>query len=112
HFDLFGLRQVWMYFKKQPYVALEFTKPWPYRIVRHPLYVGWLTLSWASPDMTIAHLAFAVFTTVYILIAIRWEEKDLVDHHGEAYRKYQTEVPMLIPKTALAGELKQSATTS
>ncbi len=97
HFDLFGLRQVWLYFRGEEYSPLNFSSPWPYRVVRHPLYVGWLTAFWATPTMTIAHLVFALATTAYILVAIRLEEKDLVDAHGSAYEKYRQRVPMLIP---------------
>jgi protein-S-isoprenylcysteine O-methyltransferase Ste14 len=97
HFDLFGLRQVWMRFRGRSYTHLRFATPGPYRVVRHPLYVGWLLGFWATPTMTAAHLLFAVLTTVYILAAIRWEERDLVAHHGEDYRRYRARVPMLVP---------------
>ena len=110
HFDLFGLRQVWLYFRGSSYEALEFKTPGPYRFVRHPLYVGWLTLAWATPDMTIAHLSFAVLTTVYILMAIRWEERDLVEYHGEDYRRYQDQTPMLIPSMNFSKSAAASST--
>jgi protein-S-isoprenylcysteine O-methyltransferase Ste14 len=97
HFDLFGLRQVWLHFHGRPYTHLRFTTPALYRIVRHPLYVGWLIAFWATPRMTIAHLAFASALTGYILIAIRWEERDLADVHPE-YAAYREHVPMLIPR--------------
>ncbi|GAB5407232.1 MAG: isoprenylcysteine carboxylmethyltransferase family protein [Aureliella sp.] len=97
HFDLFGLRQAWLHFRRIPYTQLQFSTPGPYRWVRHPLYVGWLTLAWATPSMTAAHLTFALATTAYILVAIRWEEKDLVDIHGDLYKDYQVQTPMLIP---------------
>jgi protein-S-isoprenylcysteine O-methyltransferase Ste14 len=97
HFDLFGLRQVWLYLCGKPYTALDFKTPGPYKVVRHPLYVGWLTAFWATPTMTTAHLVFAVGMTLYILVAIRFEERDLVDYHGEAYADYRRTVPMLIP---------------
>jgi protein-S-isoprenylcysteine O-methyltransferase Ste14 len=98
HFDLFGMRQVWLYLKGMPYTSLKFSTPGLYRYVRHPLYVGWLFTFWAAPTMTAAHLVFALATTAYILIAIRWEEKDLIDVHGAAYRDYRQQVPMLVPK--------------
>lgn len=98
HFDLFGLRQVWLEFRGQAYTPLEFQVPGPYKLVRHPLYVGWLMLAWATPKMTMTHLLFAVATLVYILIAIRWEERDLVDYHGEKYEDYRNSTPKLIPR--------------
>ncbi len=97
HFDLFGLRQVYLYLMRRPYTHLEFKTPFFYKYVRHPLYVGWLLTFWAAPTMTVAHLFFAVMTTAYILVAIRFEEKDLVALHGERYRRYREQVPMLIP---------------
>lgn len=97
HFDLFGMRQVWLYLKGLPYTSLRFATPGLYRYVRHPLYVGWLLTFWATPTMTAAHLVFAIATTAYILIAIRWEERDLVEAHGSAYAQYRKEVPMLVP---------------
>jgi protein-S-isoprenylcysteine O-methyltransferase Ste14 len=98
HFDLFGMRQVWLYLKGVPYTPLAFKTPSLYRYVRHPLYVGWLLTFWATPAMTAAHLVFAVATTAYILLAIRWEERDLVQMHGQAYAHYRQEVPMLVPR--------------
>ena len=98
HFDLFGIRQVWLYFRKQEYRHLKFKTPALYQHVRHPLYVGWLLIFWATPTMTSAHLVFALMTTIYILMAIQWEEKDLVDSHGKAYEEYRRQVPMLIPQ--------------
>lgn len=97
HFDLFGLRQVYLYLRGQDYRPLQFVTPGPYNYVRHPLYVGWLLTFWSTPTMTIAHLVFAVVTTVYILIGIQLEERDLVKMHGQAYVDYRDRVPMLIP---------------
>jgi protein-S-isoprenylcysteine O-methyltransferase Ste14 len=97
HFDLFGLRQVWLAFMGRPYTPVTFRKPLPYRIIRHPLYFGFLLAFWATPHMTLAHLVFAVATTAYIVLAIQFEEHDLVAEHGAAYEQYRREVPMLVP---------------
>jgi methanethiol S-methyltransferase len=98
HFDLFGLRQVWKFFRQQRYVSLKFVTPGPYKIVRHPLYVGWLFAFWCTPTMAVAHLVFAVLTTLYILVAIRFEERDLVAYHGAEYIEYRRRTPMLVPQ--------------
>jgi len=97
HFDLFGLRQVWRNLLGLPETGLTFTTPGPYKLVRHPLYVGWLFAFWMTPVMTAAHLLFSIATTAYILLAIQFEERDLVREHGETYEKYRRSVPMLIP---------------
>ncbi len=97
HFDLFGLRQVWLYFQGRDYTPLRFGTPGPYRFIRHPLYVGWFMAFWATPAMTAGHLFFALVTTAYILMAIRLEERDLLTAFGEDYAEYRRQVPMLIP---------------
>ncbi|HEX7830427.1 MAG TPA: isoprenylcysteine carboxylmethyltransferase family protein [Thermoanaerobaculia bacterium] len=99
HFDLFGLRQVWLFLRNRPYTTLRFGTPGPYGLVRHPLYVGWFFAFWMTPTMTYAHLLFAIATTAYILIAIQFEERDLVHEHGAAYEEYRRKVPMLVPFT-------------
>jgi protein-S-isoprenylcysteine O-methyltransferase Ste14 len=98
HFDLFGTRQVWFYLRGQDYKPLPFEVPGTYKLVRHPLYVGWLMTFWATPTMTAAHLVFAALTTAYILIAIQFEERDLVTVYGRTYTEYRKRVPMLIPR--------------
>ncbi len=96
HFDLFGLRQVWLRFKDRAYRPLGFVTPGPYKMVRHPLYVGWFFAFWCTPHMTVTHLVFAVATTAYILMAIRLEERDLARALPE-YDAYRATVPMLVP---------------
>jgi protein-S-isoprenylcysteine O-methyltransferase Ste14 len=100
HFDLFGLRQVWLRLCGMEYTPLKFGTPALYRFVRHPLYVGWLLVFWSAPVMTVAHMVFTVATTAYILLAIRWEERDLVKVHPE-YKEYRQRVPMIVPIRSL-----------
>jgi methanethiol S-methyltransferase len=96
HFDLFGLRQVWLYFRGKPYTPLAFKTPWLYRHMRHPLYVGLMIGLWAAPTMTIAHLVFALLCTGYIFVGVRLEENDLENALPE-YRQYKKDVPMFMP---------------
>lgn len=97
HFDLFGLRQVWLCFIGKPYTQLPFRVPVFYRFVRHPLYFGFLIAFWSASTITVTHLLFAVLTTGYILTAIQLEERDLITTFGDKYRSYKKWVPMIIP---------------
>lgn len=98
HFDLFGLRQVMLNLRRKPYTHNPFSVRFFYRFVRHPLYAGFIMAFWATPTMTAGHLLFAAGMTGYILIAIRYEERDLVTFHGDAYAGYRGKVPMLVPR--------------
>lgn len=97
HFELFGLRQVWQALRNQPTMPTEFKRPFLYRIVRHPMMVGFLLAFWATPTMTVDRLVFALGMTAYILVGITFEERALRRQFGVTYEKYQAEVPQLIP---------------
>jgi len=97
HFDLFGLRQVYLNLRSEKYSHLPFRIIGLYRLVRHPIMLGFVIAFWATPRMTLGHLVFSIATTVYILIALQLEEKDLVTYHGDAYKKYKEQVPMIMP---------------
>lgn len=97
HLDLFGLRQVWLRARGRSYTPPEFKEHFYYRIIRHPLMLGFIIAFWATPQMTVGHLLFAVATTGYILLALQLEERDLMTAHGDDYRRYRREVPMLCP---------------
>lgn len=96
HFDLFGLRQVWFALRDREMPALRFVTPALYRIIRHPIYVGWLGIVWFTPTMTVTHLVFAIGASLYILVGIKLEERDLEAAHPE-YSQYKRKVPGLIP---------------
>ena len=97
HFDLFGLRQVWLNWRGRPYRELGFQTVMLYRVVRHPIMAGFIVAFWATPTMTAGHLLFAAVSTAYILVAIQLEERDLVDNLGDQYRRYRHRVGMLAP---------------
>lgn len=98
HFDLFGLRQVWLRARGVEYTPPAFVDSFYYRVVRHPLMLGFLIAFWAIPRMSTGHLLFAIATTGYILIAVRFlEERDLIAAHGDSYREYRQRVPMICP---------------
>ena len=97
HVDLFGLRQVWLNWRRAPYAPPGFVAPLFYRLVRHPIMLGFIVAFWAAPRMTFAHLVFAIATTAYILVALQFEEHDLAASIGEPYRDYQRRVRMLVP---------------
>ncbi len=97
HWDLFGLRQAWLYAQGKPITGLAFTTRGFYRYARHPIYLGFTIAFWATPRMTIGHLVFAVATLAYMLVAIQLEERDLVHIHGDTYRAYRERVSMLLP---------------
>lgn len=97
HFDLFGLRQAYCYLTGKEYTPPRFKKILFYKAVRHPLLLGFMIAFWATPRMTMGHLFFAVMTTVYMILAIQFEERDMLQAHGDKYEQYRKQVSMLIP---------------
>jgi protein-S-isoprenylcysteine O-methyltransferase Ste14 len=98
HFELFGLRQGFSALRDKPLREPGFVTPYLYKIVRHPLYLGWLLIFWGTPTMTAGHLLFATGMSGYILLALRFEERDLVQHIGARYQRYRQQVPALVPR--------------
>jgi protein-S-isoprenylcysteine O-methyltransferase Ste14 len=97
HFDLFGLRQVYLRMRGIDYTPVQFTERAFYRFVRHPLYLGFVIAFWATPHMSVGHLVFSIATTGYIFVGIFLEERDLTKFHGAEYAAYRARVPMLFP---------------
>jgi protein-S-isoprenylcysteine O-methyltransferase Ste14 len=100
HFDLFGLRQVVARVRGRSLQSLGLRQPLLYRLVRHPIMVGFVIAFWAAPDMSVGRLVFAVLATAYILVGVRFEERDLVAHHGKAYERFAEQVPRFVPRLA------------
>jgi protein-S-isoprenylcysteine O-methyltransferase Ste14 len=97
HFELFGLRQVWLNLRRQASAPSAFRTPLLYRLVRHPIMLGFLLVFWSTPTMSVGHLLFAVVVTIYVVIALQLEERDLTAELGNTYREYSKRVPMLLP---------------
>jgi protein-S-isoprenylcysteine O-methyltransferase Ste14 len=107
HFDLFGTRQVWLHLKQVIHTDVTFRTPMLYKVVRHPLYVGWMIAFWATPTMTLGHVLFAAILTVYMFIAIPMEERDLVNVYGSQYEEYRRRVPALVPRLKINGRERE-----
>jgi protein-S-isoprenylcysteine O-methyltransferase Ste14 len=110
HFELFGLRQVYLYLRGQEHREPGFRTPFVYKLLRHPLMLGFIIAFWSTPLMTVGHLFFAVGTTAYILIAIQIEERDLVRAIGIRYEQYQKDVSMILPLPKTRKDVRPKAT--
>ncbi len=97
HFELFGLAQVLRFFQSKEFEQPSFKVPVLYKVVRHPIMLGFIIAFWFTPRMTVGHLLFAVMTTIYILVALQFEERDLVEIHGDDYLEYRKKVSMIVP---------------
>ena len=97
HFELMGLRQVYLYFRNIPYTALPFTNKFMYRYSRHPMMLGMLTLLWATPEMSASRFVLALLFSLYIAVGIYYEERDLLRSFGDTYRKYKQQIAAFIP---------------
>ncbi len=107
HFDLFGTRQVWLYWQGKEDKPMPFRTPFAYARVRHPLYLAWALAFWATPTMTAGHLLFAGSLSVYMVLAALIEERDLVAYFGDSYRQYQQRVPMFVPRLGRSTDLSE-----
>ena len=112
HFDLFGVRQVYYHSRGVDAPDLGFQTRAFYKLIRHPIMLGFIIAFWATPTMTVGHLLFAAVTTAYILVAIQLEERDLVNSHGETYKAYKREVGMLVPKVSQSSSADPSRVAS
>lgn len=106
HFDLFGLRQGWAAFRGHDCPPRAFTTPGLYRHIRHPIYLSWAIIFWATPEMSLGHLLFAAVSTAYMGLAVFAEERDLVHQFGDAYRRYQQSTPRYLPRLVRSGRRK------
>ena len=98
HFGFMGLRQAWERYLNRPAHPVPFTVRYLYALVRHPIGLGWMLMPWLTPNMTVGQLVWAVTVTIYVLVATRFEENDLIREIGDGYRKYRTDVPMFVPR--------------